>query len=108
MVDWYVIEFFYPDAFKHFVDKMFPNVGVVSVSTLSLYDIKKLYHFFDKDGIFLTTEMFYINHWVYSISLSNGVVFGYGGDGKENRYDIECEGFTECFKLMDNILKNKH
>ena len=107
MIDWYVIEFLYPVAFKHFVDKMFPNVGLVSVSTLSLYDIKKLYCFFDKDGIFLTTEMFHLNYWVYSVSLSNGIVFGYSGDSKENRYDIECEGFTECFKLMDNILRNK-
>lgn len=107
MMDWYIIEFLYPIGYKHFIDKMFPNVGVISVSTLSLYDIKKLYYFFDKEGIFLTTEMLYLNHWVYSISLSNGAVFGYGDETKENRHDIECEGFSECFRLLDNILRHK-
>lgn len=107
MIDWYVIEFLYPMAFKHFTDKMFPNVGIISISTISLYDIKKLYYFFDKEGIFLTTEMLYLNYWVYSVSLNNGIVFGYGEESKENRYDIECEGFTECFRILENNLRRK-
>ena len=53
MLDWYTIKYLYPSAFTRFSEVMFPNIGVESISTLDLYDIKKLYHFFDKEGIFL-------------------------------------------------------
>ena len=50
MIDWYSIEYLYPSSFKKFTNIMFPNVGVLSLSTLEFYDTKKLYYFFDKEG----------------------------------------------------------
>ena len=50
-MDWYVIEYLYPISFQRFKDTMFPNVGIISLSTLGLYDTKKLYQFFDKEGV---------------------------------------------------------
>ena len=70
-MDWYTVEYLYPDGFKKFTEKMFPYVGVVSLTTLESYDIKKLYNFFDKEGIYLTIEMYNPNQWVFSISLQN-------------------------------------
>ena len=52
MIDWYTIEYLYPESFKRFTNTMFPNMGVLSISSLEGYDIKKLYHFFDKEGIY--------------------------------------------------------
>ena len=49
-MDWYSIEYLYPSSFKKFTNVMFPNVGVLSLSTLEFYDTKKLYYFFDKEG----------------------------------------------------------
>ena len=43
-MDWYTVEYLYPDGFKKFTEKMFPYVGVVSLTTLESYDIKKLYN----------------------------------------------------------------
>ena len=42
-MDWYIVQYLYPKAFKRFTDVMFPNVGVISLSTLEFYDVKKLY-----------------------------------------------------------------
>jgi hypothetical protein len=105
MMDWYMVQFLYPIAFKKFTDIMFPNVGVISLSTLELYDMKKLYQFFDRQGIFLTTEMCRKNQWLFTISLQNGVVLGPTQDSKTTRTDIESEGFMECFKIMDKTLR---
>ena len=104
MLDWYCIEYLSPSAFKKFNELMFPNIGVLSISTLETYDIKKLYGFFDKQGIYLTLETYKPNQWVYTISLSNGVVFGPTQFSKESRIEIEKDGFFECFKLLDKKL----
>lgn len=105
-MDWYTIEFLYPKAFDRFKQKMFPYVGVVSLSTLNFYDIKKLYQFFDKEGIYLTTEIYNPNQWVFSISMSNGIVFGPTQESKTTRDEVEFDGFTECFRILDKKLTN--
>jgi len=105
-MDWYTIEFLYPIAFKRFKERMFPNLGIISISSLYFYDIKKLYYFFDKEGVYLTTEICKPSQWIFSVSLSNGVVFGLGDCSKQNREDIEVEGFYECFKILDKKMRN--
>ena len=104
-MDWYTVSYLFPDSFKKFVDESFPNLGLVSISTLSYFDLKKLYKFFDNNGIYLTVEMYNPNQWVFTISLSNGIVFGPTKDSKHNREDTECEGFYECFKILDRKIK---
>lgn len=106
VMDWYVVEYLYPNAFKRFTDVMFPNVGVLSISTLGLYDSKKLYQFFDKEGVYLTIEMYTPSQWVFTISLRNGVVFGPTQESKITREETETEGFTECFRILDKKLKD--
>ena len=101
-----MIEFLHPNAMKRFTDIMFPNTGVISLSTLGVYDIKKLYQFFDKEGIYLTVEMYNPFQWVFTISLSNGTVFGPTQESKPTREDIEFEGFLECFRILEKILKD--
>lgn len=101
MFDWYMIEYLYPKAFKKFIKVMFPNVGVICTSLLKFYDIKKLYRFFDNQGIFLNIEMYNPNQWGYSISLHNGSVICPTQQSKPTREDIECEGFFECFKFLE-------
>jgi hypothetical protein len=105
-MDWYVIEYLYPKAFKKFVNTMFPNVGLVSLSTLGQYDDKKLYQFFDREGVYMTIEMYNPHQWVFSISLHNGVVLGPMQDSNSNRTETEKEGFLECFKMLDKILND--
>ena len=105
-MDWYVIEYLYPVAFERFKSVMFPNVGVISLSTLWLYDSKKLYQFFDKEGVYLTIEMYNPNQWVFSVSLKNGVIFGPTQDSLSTRDETEVEGFLECFKILDKKLKD--
>ena len=56
-MDWYVVEFLYPQAFERFQDKMFPNLGIISLSILECYDTKKLFGFFDREGIYLNIEI---------------------------------------------------
>ena len=106
-MDWYVIEYLYPISFQRFKDTMFPNVGIISLSTLGLYDTNKLYQFFDKEGVYLTIEMYNPNQWVFSVSLKNGVVFGPTQESKPTREETETEGFIECFKILDLKLKDK-
>jgi hypothetical protein len=85
---------------------MFPNTGIVSLSTLSYYDNKKLYYFFDKEGIFLMIERFNIDVWNYTISLHNGVCFGPGDLSKKTREEAESEGFAECFKILYKCIRD--
>jgi hypothetical protein len=106
-MDWYVIEYLYPNAFNKFKTTMFPNVGILSISTLGFYDSKKLYQFFDKEGVYLTIEMYTPSQWVFSISLKNGIVFGPTQDSTPTREETETDGFLECFKILDKILKEK-
>jgi hypothetical protein len=107
MMDWYVIDYLYPNALKKFIDTMFPNIGMPSISTLEFYDIKRLYNFFDKNGVYLYVEMYSKDQWVFTISLNNGVVFGPTQNSKKTREDAECDGFSECFKLMEKIILDK-
>jgi len=106
-MEWYSIEYLYPDSFKKFVEEMFPNVGLLSLSTLDYYDTKKLYQFFDKHGIYLTIEMYNPHLWGFSISLDNGFVLGQTKESKKTREDIECEGFFECFRILNERIKDK-
>lgn len=101
MFDWYTVEYLYPKAFNQFIRAMFPNVGIISTSSLCFYDIKKLYRFFDNQGIFLNVDMYNPNQWGYSISLQNGSVFCPTQQSKPTRENIESDGFMECFKLLD-------
>lgn len=105
MIDWYTIEYLYPNSLREFSKVMFPNVGLPCLSILCYFDLKKLYKFFDKNGIFLTIEMITKNSWVYTISLSDGRVIVPYQESKPNRESIEIEGFYECFRLLENKLK---
>lgn len=104
-MDWYSIRYLYPESFERFSTSMFPNTGIVSLSTLSFYDNKKLYYFFDKEGIFLMVERFNTHLWNYTISLHNGICFGPGNFSKKTREETEDEGFIECFKILDKYLR---
>ena len=107
MIDWYTIEYLYPEAFKRFTDTMFPTVGIISLSTIESFNIKKLYHFFDKEGVYLNVEAYNKTQWVYYLSLHNGVAFGPGQTTKQSRDEIEIDGFFECFKILDKKLREK-
>ena len=102
-MDWYSIEYLFPKAFKRFAEVMFPNVGLLSLNTLEFYDTKKLYQFFDKEGLYLTLEMYNPNQWVFSISLHNGVIFGPTQNSKPTREETELGGFLECFRILDKM-----
>jgi hypothetical protein len=80
---------------------MFPNTGVISVSVLYVYDQKKLYQFFDNEGIYLTIDKYGPNQWFYTISFKNGVVIAPQQESKTNRESIEIDGFNECFKQLE-------
>ena len=106
-MDWYTVEYLYSKSFKRFAEIMFPNVGVLSLNTLEYYDVKKLYQFFDKEGIYLTVEMYKKDLWGYNISLHNGVVLCPNQESQPTREDSEINGFLECFKILDkNIREN--
>jgi hypothetical protein len=106
-MDWYTIEYLYPESFKKFTEVMFPNVGMVSLSILSHYDIKKLYGFFDNEGVYLIIEKYTNNNWSYSISTHNGFTFVPSQINRETRDEIEIDGFIECFKTLDKKIINK-
>ena len=104
MVDWYIVEYLYPKSYMKFVNIMFPNLGVISVSMLTYYDIKKLYGFFDKEYIFLNLEMYGGNNWCYIITALNGYVVCQGHSSGSSREDIEGDGFMECFRILEKKL----
>lgn len=104
MIDWYVIEYLYPKSFKRFAQTMFPNTGIISLSVLYVYDQKKLYQFFDNEGIYLTIDKYGPKQWFYTISFKNGVVIVPEQESKCDRESIEIEGFIECFKQLENKL----
>lgn len=103
-MNWYIVEQSYPEAFVRFKDVMFPNLGVISISTLECYDVKKLYRFFDGEGVYLNIEMYNPYQWVFSVSLHNGIVFGPTQESKTTREEVEYDGFLECFKVLDKKL----
>lgn len=104
---WRIIEEIYPMAYQKFVDCMFPNLGVPSVMVLEYYDIKKLYKFFDEQGVYLIVEMLRPKQWQFLVSFDNGIVVTPKSESKKTRDEIEIDGFYECFKLLDKILKDK-
>jgi hypothetical protein len=104
MIEWYTIEYLYPNSFGEFTKMMFPNVGLPSISILQYYDIKKLYNFFDKYGVYLTIEMITKNNWVYTISITDNRFILSSRDSKQNRELIEIDGFYECFRILENKL----
>lgn len=106
-MDWYTVEYLYPNALRIFSKMMFPNVGLPCLSVLHYYDIKKLYKFFDKNGIFLTVEMITLNAWVYTISLTQNKICFPCQDSKSNRESVEIEGFYECFKILEEKIRNE-
>lgn len=102
-MDWYVIEYLYPKAYKKFVETMFPNMGVISVSVLKNFDIKKLYYFFDKQGYYLILELNQLNQWSFTLKKDKWVICE-NGDIKNSREEIEEIGFNYCFKQMEASL----
>jgi hypothetical protein len=106
-MDWYTIEYLYPESFKKFTATMFPNVGIISLSTLSCYDLKKLYSFFDKEGVYLIVEKYSKNSWSYAISLYNGFTYAPLQINRQSREEIEIDGFIECFKALDKKIREK-
>ena len=106
-MDWYSIEYLFPKAFKRFAEVMFPNVGLLSLNTLEFYDTKKLYQFFDKEGVYLSIEMYNPHQWVFSISLHNGIVFGPTQESKKTREEAEEDGFFECFRVLEKLIVAK-
>lgn len=106
-MDWYTVEYLYPNALSKFKERMFPNVGVLSLSTLLYYDNKRLYQFFDKEGVYLSIEMYNPHQWVFSISLHNGIVFGPTQESKKTREGAEEDGFFECFRVLEKLIVAK-
>ena len=102
MLNWKKIKEVYPHSYGRFVETMFPYVGVIGVSTLYLFEIKKLYYFFDRNGIYLTIERIGPNQWLYTISLSNGNVLCPKQESKQTREEVELDGFFECFRVLNN------
>lgn len=105
MMNWLDIKNNYPKSYEHFVSGMFPNVGIPSVSSLNFFDNKKLYKFFDDNGIYLNIEMYNPRQWVFTVSLKNGIVIGNGLNSRETREEVEIDGFNECFKMLEKRLK---
>jgi hypothetical protein len=99
-IDWYEVEYLYPNAYKKFIKKMFPNTGIVSNISLIMFDQKHLYGFFDREGIFLNTEIVGSEaQWMYTIHI-NGVTIS-NNDSRICREEIEVDGFSKCFEYLE-------
>ena len=105
-MDWYVIEYLYPESYKLFIETMYPNTGLVSLSTLKNFDLKKLYGFFDKQGIYLILELYNRNDWNYIIKRNN-IFLSDNILTRNTRDEIESDGFTQCFKHLESVLNYK-
>jgi hypothetical protein len=105
MMDWYNIKENYPKSFEKFVNYTFPNIGLPCITSLNLFDIKKLYKFFDDNGVYLNIEMYNKNQWFFTISLKNGCVVGNGNISRQTRDEIEIDGFGGCFKMLEKKLE---
>lgn len=105
-MDWYEIEYVYPKSYERFVNTMFPNVGVISISLLNNFDIKKLYNFFDKEGYFLILELNNNNNWTYIVKKDNWILGG-GNETRKTREEIEIIGFNYCFKQLETNINCK-
>lgn len=104
-MDWQHIKENYPKSFEKFISNMFPNLGVPCVMSLNFFDIKKLYKFFDDNGVYLNIEMYNKNLWFFTISLKNGYVIGNGKTSRQTRDEIEIDGFMGCFKMLEKKLE---
>ena len=102
MLNWKKIKEEFPQSYGMFVETMFPYVGVIGTSTLHLFEVKKLYYFFDKYGIYLTIERIGNSQWLYTISLRNGNVICPRQETRSTREEIELDGFFECFRILNN------
>lgn len=105
-MDWYEIEYLYPNSYKRFVETMYPNMGIISISVLKNFNIKNLYNFFDKQGIYLILELNSINTWSFIIKKDNWIL-NHGYETKYNREEIENIGFYYCFKQLEEIINCK-
>lgn len=85
---------------------MFPNVGVVSISILKNFDIKKLYNFFDKEGFYLILELNQNKNWSFLLRKDNWII-GNQHETKKTRDEIEIVGFNYCFKQLEENLNSK-
>jgi hypothetical protein len=104
--DWYVIEYLYPFSYKKFIQKMFPTTGVPANVTLQYFDQKLLYGFFDREGIFLNTEIVGSEaQWMYTLFV-NGVTLSYN-TSRMSREEIEVDGFQKCFEYLEKKLNEK-
>lgn len=100
-MDWYEIQYLYPNSYDKFVRTLFPNTGVISLNILKFFDIKKLYSFFDNEQLYLNIEMNGKFLWTYTITTGNDNTVISSANFVNSREEIEDIGFTECFKLLD-------
>lgn len=107
MLNWKKIKVLFPHSYNRFVEVMFPYVGVLGLSTLYLFEVKKLYYFFDKEKIYLTVERFGHNQWLYIITMGDGRVLCPKQSVRDSRDEIELDGFMECFKLLNKQNETK-
>lgn len=107
-MDWYEIGYLYPKSYKKFVETMFPNIGIISVSILKYFDLKKLYQFFDNEGIYLNIEMITLNNWTYTINVNGNMITSSDLYYRFTREEIENDGFYECFKILDKKINYKN
>lgn len=105
MIDWYIIQYLYPESFKRFVEDTFPNIGVISLCCLSFYDVKKLYWFFKKNGITMNVELINKDKFIYVISLNCGVTIVPSQISKNSKIEMEIDGFFDCFRRLDIKLR---
>ena len=101
MINWRKIQDECPLSYRRFSEVMFPSIGVLGLSTLYLFDPKKLFGFFDKEKIFLTIDRFGYNQWVFTITLTDGRVLCPHQESRNTREEIEIDGFMECFRIME-------
>jgi len=104
MIDWYVIEYLYPESFKRFIETTFPNIGIVSLNCLSFYQMKNLYTFFEKEGLIIKVEQCCPKRWLYTISIKDIIILGPLNLKENTKEEIETETFMECFKILDKML----
>jgi hypothetical protein len=105
-IGWYEIEYLYPQAYKRFIRKMFPNTGIISNASLKSFDQKHLYGFFDREGIYLNTEIIGSEaQWMYTL-FTNGVTLAFS-QSRASREEIEIDGFSKCFEYLEKrIIEN--
>jgi hypothetical protein len=46
--------------------------------------------------------------WLYTISYDDGRVIAPTQESRKDRLDVESDGFEECFRLLENRLRNTY